>query len=255
MTTGMTTRRKYAAFDLETAAEMDEGEDWRDYRPLGITCAALHTRDFGQPIRWCGTNPDGGIADQMTPEELGLMVRQLVNLTTQQGYTLVTWNGLGFDFDVLAEESGMLEECADLALNHVDMMFQVLCKRGHPLALDTAAKGMGLEGKTEGMDGLKAVRMWRDGEREEVIQYCMQDVRATLDILLASQEAGSLKWVSKSDRNQSLTLMTGWLTVRQALKLPRPNTSWMDDPKSREEFTQWLMETAAGRATRTRYRA
>ena len=32
-----------------------------------------------------------------------------------QGYTLLTWNGLGFDLDILAEESGMLPNCRRLA--------------------------------------------------------------------------------------------------------------------------------------------
>jgi hypothetical protein len=45
-------------------------------------------------------------------------------------YTIVTWNGTGFDFDILAEESGMLAECKGLAVNHVDMMFHVLCRLG-----------------------------------------------------------------------------------------------------------------------------
>ena len=27
------------------------------------------------------------------------------------GYTIVTWNGASFDFFVLAQESGMLEQC------------------------------------------------------------------------------------------------------------------------------------------------
>ena len=52
------------------------------------------------------------------------------------GYTILTWNGLSFDFNVLAEESGMHDECAELALNHVDMMFHIFCLRGHYLGLD-----------------------------------------------------------------------------------------------------------------------
>ena len=74
----------------------------------------------------------------MDREELALMVRQLAAL---QGFTIVTWNGLGFDFDVLAEESGLPRECAETGLDHVDMMFHVLCKLGHPLGLDAAARG------------------------------------------------------------------------------------------------------------------
>ena len=40
--------RKYAAFDLETGADIPEDDDWRDHRPLGITCAALYAPEFGR---------------------------------------------------------------------------------------------------------------------------------------------------------------------------------------------------------------
>ncbi len=165
-------KRNYAAFDLETAGDIPEGGDWQEHRPLGITCAALYAPELGEPVTWYGADPDGEIADTMNREQLALMVRQLEALQSRRGFTIVTWNGLGFDFNVLAEESGMNAECRVLALEHVDMMFHVLCKRGHPLGLETAAQGMKVQGKTEGMDGEKAVRMWREGQREEVIDYC-----------------------------------------------------------------------------------
>ena len=232
--------RKYAAFDLETAAEIPDGDDWREHRPMGITCAALYAPELGDPITWYGTNGGGEIADLMAPENLGVMIRQLENLQNHQGYTILTWNGLGFDFDVLAEESGMTQECRDLAMGHVDMMFHFFCKQGYPLGLDTAAKGMEVEGKTEGMDGGLAVQMWREGERERVIDYCAQDVRSTLAVARACEEKGKLSWTSRTGRSQSLSLRVGWLTVRQALKIPRPDTGWMDEPIPRESFTQWL---------------
>ena len=237
----MTTRqRKYAGFDLETLKDVPEDEEWQDHRPLGITCAALHTPEFDQPVTWYGTDPGGEIADRMSPEDLALMVRQLDHLQRHQGFTIVTWNGLGFDFDVLAEESGMWDECRQLALFHIDMMFHFFCKQGYPLGLSTAAQGMELEGKTEGMDGAAAVRMWAEGDREDVIEYCAQDARCTLELVRTCEEKGSLRWTSRSGRRQSMSLRAGWLTVQQALKLPRPETGWMSDPLPRERFTEWL---------------
>ena len=35
-------------------------------------------------------------------------------------------------------------------------------------------------------------------------------------------------------------LPKGWLTVKDALRLPEPDTSWMDKPMSRANFTAWL---------------
>ena len=232
--------RKYAAFDLETGAEIPEDDDWQDHRPLGITCAALYAPELGEPITWHGTDETGEIADRMNSGKLTLMVRQLEHLQQKRGFTIVTWNGLGFDFDVLAEESGQLEKCRQLARGHLDMMFHFFCKQGYPLGLSAAAAGMGVEGKTEGMDGKLAVQMWEEGERESVIDYCAQDTRCTLEVAKACEEARSLKWTSQSGRRQSLSLRAGWLNVQQAMKLPQPDTGWMTEPMPREKFTEWL---------------
>lgn len=40
-----------------------------------------------------------------------------------------------------------------------------------------------------------------------------------------------------------LDLPAGWLTVWQAMKVPEPDTSWMTNPLSREEFTAWLSDS------------
>ena len=37
-----------------------------------------------------------------------------------------------------------------------------------------------------------------------------------------------------------MTLREGWLTVEEALRLPLPDTSWMDEPWPREKFTGWM---------------
>ena len=44
----------------------------------------------------------------MSQEEAAKLVEYLTT-QVENGYTLVTWNGVGFDLDILAEESGMLD--------------------------------------------------------------------------------------------------------------------------------------------------
>ncbi len=55
-------------------------------------------------------------------------------------------------------------ECRTLTLGHVDMMFHVLCKLGYGVSLDAAARGMGLAGKPEGMNGRARSRALGGGE-------------------------------------------------------------------------------------------
>jgi hypothetical protein len=231
--------RDYLAFDLEIVKSIPSGvEDWKAYRPLGISCAATYHGE-GRPRLWHGNTPEGGIADQMSRAEATDLVAYLAS-EAQSGRKILTWNGLGFDFDILAEESGLLSECRELALSHVDMMFHLFCLQGYGLGLDTAAKGMGLPGKPAGMSGEKAPLYWSQGRRQEVLLYVAQDVRTTLDLAKAAEKQGRLTWLSKRGIRIELQLPSGWLTVRQSMKLPLPDTSWMSRPWPRSKFTGWL---------------
>ena len=237
---------RYVAFDIETAAVVPEGADWRDGRPLGITCAAiaweLPDDSICTQVRH-GRNPDGSPAPYLSQAECADIV-QALQTAVAHGYTLLTWNGLGFDFEILAEESGLRGECAALALGHVDMMYQVLCLKGYPLSLNAAAKGLGLVGKTEGVDGAQAPMLWAEGKHAEVLEYVQQDVRTTLEVALAVEKRRGLRWTSKAGKLQTLPIAQ-WLTVAEARQLPLPDTSWMATPLDRHDFAAWMEAAAA----------
>jgi hypothetical protein len=231
--------KRYIAFDIETARVAENESDWRSCRPLGISCAATLSADADQLTLWHGGTDRSSPNDRMCREEAAALVRDLEEQTSQ-GYTILTWNGVGFDFDILAEESQMLAECRALALTHVDMMFHAFCQLGHGVGLDAAAKGMGLAGKTKGMTGELAPVLWARGEREEVLRYVAQDVRTTLEVALKCESCGELRWVSRSGKVRCMGLAQGWLAVREALGLPLPDTSWMSSPWTRQRFTGWM---------------
>lgn len=234
---------KYLAFDLEIAKEVPKDEDWKQFRPLGITCAAAVSSD-GQQWLWHGKRPNGSIAPQMREDEIQHYIINTLLSLAAEGYTILTWNGLGFDFDILAEESNSPVKCKQLALDyHIDMMFHFFCSKGYPLGLDTAAKGMGLPGKPEGMDGAKAPQLW-PSDPLRVMHYCMEDAKNTLDVVLAVESRGELKWTSRNGNSMSWPCQK-WATVREAMTFPKPNTSWISDPWPREKFYGWLDEVTS----------
>ena len=175
----------------------------------------------------------------MSEGDLGEMVSYLSKMS-RKGYEIVTWNGLQFDLDVLAEEAKLPVECSKLARQHVDMMFQVVCQMGYMLSLDAAAKGMGIRGKLEGMSGQLAPEMWERGEYDRVLEYVEQDARSTLELAYAVERAGRLRWISRRGKPCDMRLPNGWLTVDEALKLPYPDTTWMTDPVKRNSFVDWM---------------
>ena len=122
--------RRYLAFDVETAKQFPgDFSDWRKHRPLGICCAATVAGDTGEVRLWHGVSDDDRPAERMNATELGELVKYLLEMSGQD-YTIVTWNGLQFDFDILAEESELWNNCRGLARGHVDMMFHVVCQLG-----------------------------------------------------------------------------------------------------------------------------
>ncbi|HUJ88582.1 MAG TPA: ribonuclease H-like domain-containing protein [Syntrophorhabdales bacterium] len=232
--------REYVALDIETAKDVPGPDfNWKRHRPLGITCVATVQSDLAEPMIWFSKNPGGIPAPRMSRQDCLSLLDYLWTMVGK-GYTVLTWNGLGFDFDVLSEESGDFARCKDLALNHVDMMFHVFCDRGFPVALDKAAKALGIPGKPSGISGSLAPQLWAQGRHQEVMDYVAQDARITLQVAHACERTRSFSWITKKGSVGSMELRRGWLAVKEALRLPEPDTSWMDDPMRRERFIEWV---------------
>lgn len=242
--------RKYLAFDIETAKITPDGDDIQNHRPLGISCWAVALLDDGGEIvarSYCGTDSEGNNTQQMNQMECMALVRMLRG-RTEMGYTLLTHNGCSFDMDILAEESGMHAECAELAMNSIDTCLQIHCIKGFPVGLEAIARGMGLQGKIEGMSGALAPQLWADGEYDKVLEYVAQDARSTLEVALEIERRRGLTWISKTGRRNSLPIER-WLTVKECLALPLPDTSWMSDPLPRSKFTGWMDASTTINAT------
>jgi len=240
---------KTIAFDLEIARPIPDGTEDRK-ECLGISCAATYTDD-GVSTVWVGEGGSDGWPERLSAAECCRLANYLVTEWVD-GALIVTWNGLGFDFYILAEEcagSGWHDNLADLALDHVDVAFAMFCDLGYMCGLDAACQGMRIPGKMEGMCGALAPVMWAQGPeaQERVMEYVAQDAKATLDIYLEIVGAGFLRWITK----RGVPCRTPWypvqedvnprrlLTVEESLRLPAPNVSWMDDPWPRSKFYGW----------------
>lgn len=234
--------RKYLAFDLETA-KVVQGRSFSlaKERPLGITCIATLKSGEESPGLWYSSDAQGKPEPQMNTADLERFIESL-DEAVADGFTVVTWNGLGFDFDVLAEESCKLNACRQLARSHVDMLYHVFCEKGFPVSLSNAAAGLEVESKSGDVDGMDAPVLWAEGRHQEVLDYVAQDVRATLAVALAAEERRQFRWITAKGRTSYFPLRDGWINVETAKKLPEPDTSWMDRPIPRSRFDGWLSD-------------
>jgi len=239
---------KFATYDLEIAKDFPENSRWQDASPLGITCAAVAFSDDVEPIFWKGI-------PQMSQAECQQMVWKLQELINS-GYTLVTWNGCGFDFAVLGQESGLLKECGELALKHVDLMLVVTFTKGWYLSLQAALLGAGLKGKRKSvtlsngsildeMGGAKAPKMWQDGEYDAVLSYLKDDVVELINLVKVIGNVKEIRWTSKN-RNPMSIPISNFPTVIECFNIPEPDISWMTDPPTRKQFVEWIPSTVLG---------
>ncbi len=232
--------RKYVSFDIETAKILpQQTRDIHAFRPLGITCAAAVAQDRESPFLFSSKTASGAYAPRMTSEDMSRMIDFLLEQMAA-GYTVLTHNGLGFDFDILAEETGRVVDCSTIALDHVDTMFHFFCRKGFAVSLKAAAQALGIS-KTEDEGGAIAPVLWQQGEHDRVLRYVANDCRVALEIAVTSERQGRLKWVTKKGVTNELPLRDGWLKVKDAMKLGLPDTSWQDNPWAREKFTGWLV--------------
>jgi RNase_H superfamily len=231
--------RKYLAFDIETYKIIPHltGE-LLAHRPLGISCIGAVCADESQPRLFYSKDVDGHPTGPMQKPDVAAFIDFLLE-QTKAGYTVLSFNGLGFDFEVLAEESGRLDDCRQLALHHVDIMFHLFCAQGYPVGLGAAAKAIG-QGKSQDVDGELAPQLWQAGQHQKVLDYVAQDCNITLDVALKSEAKSRFSWINKKGGTSSFDLPRGWLSVKEAMTLPLPDTSWMDKPLRRTKFTQWL---------------
>lgn len=230
-------------FDLEIFNNPDEESDvpWPKQK-LGISCIGLWPDDQEEcRLFWNQENPTGA----MTPPQILEAINAMWSYRAL-GYEIATWNGLAFDFQVLAVESGEWFSCRELAVEHVDMMFHFYCTYGHLLGINAAAEGAGVGGKLEGMSGALAPDLWKEGKTQKVLDYLAQDCKMTNEVAAYGDRTKTVKWTSKSGKQLTRQIgEKGWLPVHRAACMPIPNTSWMKRDASyptRRTMMRWVFE-------------
>lgn len=221
-------------FDVEVHTfPTEDGQHWSQIAPLGITCAALSSADGEQGMLWY-SSPTRKIMSKTACESMARHIAHLV----KQGHEIVTWNGMGFDWPVIAHEIGNFKLMTEIALNTIDPMYGMFKSFGFPISLDSASVGMGFEGKLEGMSGDKAVAMWLNPlTRPRVLSYVLQDARTTAQVAGKLKATREMHWIKKSGGPASR--MLSYERNKEFVSLAMPDQSWMDKPIPENQFFDW----------------
>jgi DEAD/DEAH box helicase domain-containing protein len=117
-----------------------------------------------------------------TEDELPLFWRRLETCDM-----IVGFNNKGFDDQVCAAYFPEMTKVFSF-----DILEEVHKNLGFRIKLDNIAQatlGIGKSG-----DGLKAIKLYREGKIEELRSYCLDDVKITKDIFEHGKQYGSLKY-------------------------------------------------------------
>ncbi|OQX63487.1 MAG: DEAD/DEAH box helicase [Desulfococcus sp. 4484_241] len=175
---------RFAVFDIETRRSAAEVGGWHRADRMGISCIVLYD----------------SAADEYThflEEQARDFIRRL-----SQFDLVIGFNNKRFDNKVLSAFTD-----ADLsALPTLDILDEVHKTIGYRLSLDSLA-GTTL-GVKKSADGLQALRWWKQGKIEKIIEYCKKDVEITRDLYLYGRKHGYLLFTNKA--KQKVRLPVSW---------------------------------------------
>ena len=176
--------RHIVTLDLETQYLADEVGGWGNIRDMRLAVAVTYDA------------ADDTYRDY-TEQDIDPLVAALRGADLIVGYNI-----LRFDYEVLRAYTD--EPLSDLPT--VDMLQDLYRTLGWRLKLnDVAAATLG-EGKSA--DGLAAVRWFREGKLDKVLDYCRRDVEVTWQVYQFGRHNGYVKYRDRRWRVHKVTV--GW---------------------------------------------
>lgn len=171
------------SFDLETQRTFHELEGKRDPSKLKMSVGVIRHEDTDE-------------FDVFREDDVDELIDLLFSAETVIGYNLKS-----FDY-------GVLEPYTPLSFSEVstlDMMTEIEKELDRRIKLDDVARAT--LGSTKSADGLQAVRWFREGKMDRIIDYCREDVRITSEVYRFGRDHGHIK-VPRHD--ESLRVQVDW---------------------------------------------
>ena len=166
--------KRFGVLDIETQYSAEEVGGWHRAEKMKISCAVLFDSIKNEYAVY-----------------LEEQIEELINHLFGLDY-IVGFNIKEFDYRVLSGYSR--KRFADLRT--YDLLEQVRHNLGYRLSLNHLAEAT-LDTAKSG-SGLDALRWWREGRVQRVINYCREDVRITKELFLYSLNNGYLLYRDKA---------------------------------------------------------
>lgn len=157
---------RYGVFDLETQRSADEVGGWHRAHAMKVSCGVVYD---------AGDDTYTVYEEDRVPQ----LIDHLKHLDLVIGFNIKR-----FDYQVLKGYSDFDFK----TLNTLDLLELVHEQLGFRLSLDHLA-GQTLNAQKSG-SGLDALRWWKQGRMDKIIDYCRKDVKLTRDLYLHARDHG-----------------------------------------------------------------
>jgi len=179
-----TNARHIGVFDLETLRSAQEVGGWHLSHKMGMSCAVVHDLKSGK-------------FSEFLEDQVAQLIKRLAGFDLVVGFNIKR-----FDYQVLSGYT-------DMNFNRIptlDILEEVKNYLGFRLSLDRLCQAtLGVQKKA---DGLQALRWWRQGRHNDVIEYCKWDVAMTRDLYLFGKKKGYLLFENKE--GESIRIPVHW---------------------------------------------
>jgi hypothetical protein len=174
----------------------------------------------------------------MLDAETARAVLEYLRAEQQRGARVCAWNGLSFDLRWLGHVAQDPKLATEVALELYDPMFQFAAMKGFPIGLAAVAEGMGIAQKKL-MSADRAPVEWQAGNHQLVLDYVAGDCTLTNQVVAAIEKAGMVKWRTKRGTLSSEP-MARLRQVKDVMRDPPPDQSWMSEPKPVSNYWAWM---------------
>lgn len=231
-------RTGFVAFDCETTGLTDTDTITCIVTQCVVSDTETETR------RW-----HGALGSSIDIGTLQSCVDYMWHFFTHKKYPLVSYNGVNFDFRVMARMLAAYPDYINrlelLALGGEDIMLDFATEFGYFVGMQSFAQGCQLQGKTN--TGAWAADKWKNGtptEQQAVIEYCVADVQVLCDLVQYRAKHDMLHRLTK--QNKRSMWMPQAATFRPAHKCITDYTEkpikceWLSQPPDIPAMWQWL---------------
>ncbi len=166
----------FGVLDLETQRSAAEVGGWHRADRMRISCGVLY-------------DSQKDIFNEYFEDQIDRLIENL-----QRFDLIVGFNIKRFDYLVLKGYSDF-----DFSkLNTLDILESVQNYLGFRLSLAHLARAT--LGATKQADGLQALKWWRDGRINEIVDYCKTDVKLTRDLFIFGRQNGYLIFINRDQK-------------------------------------------------------